>query len=135
LSGFTRAQLSKNIRIQVEQHFWETYGGPWHYNQVIGWIRLYVLGSQLRGDLWRMTGKRFNRKSRNQIRLLGKVFKINFTRDESSEQIRVKIEQELERLKNKWCKKKRFLDLQCFQTLASCIDWRKLLDMRDKTNA
>lgn len=135
MSGFTHDQVIDNIRMQVEQHFWETYGGPWQYNQVIGWVRLYVLGSQIRGDLWEMTGKRLHRKSRNQIRHLGKAFEISFTPDESSEQIRDKIEEELERIQNEWGKKKRILDLQCFRTIASCIDWRKLMDIRDKTNA
>lgn len=135
MSGFTREQVNDNNRIHEEQHFWEIYGGPWQYNQVIGWIRLSVLGSQLRGYLWNMTGKRFRRKSRNQIKRIGKVFEIDVTPDESSEQIRVKIEQELERLQKEWCKKKRFLDLECFRSLTPCIDWRKLMDMKDKTEA
>ncbi len=28
LSGRTREQVSKELRLNVEQHFWETYGGP-----------------------------------------------------------------------------------------------------------
>lgn len=135
LSGFTRDPVIDNTRIHDKQYFWENYGGPWQYNQVIGWVRLYVLGSQLRGDLWMMTGKRLHRKSRNQIRHVGKAFEIDFTPDESSAQIRSKLEQELERLQKEWCKKKRFLDLECFRCLAPCIDWRKLMGMKDKTEA
>jgi len=133
LSGFPHEQIPATC-LHVKQHFWETYGGPWQYNQVVGWVRLYVLGSQLRGDLWKMTGKRLHRKSRNQIRLLGKAFEISLTPDESSEQIRAKIEEELQRLQNELSKKKRVLDMQCFRTIASCIDWRKLVDIRYKTD-
>jgi len=123
LSGFIRD--IDNTRIHDKQSFWENYGGPWQYNQIVGWIRLYILGSQLRGDLWMMTGKRLYRKSRNQIQLVGKVFETDITPDESSTQIRTKLEQELEYLQKKLCKKKRFLDLECFQCLAPNIDWRK----------
>ena len=79
-----------------------------------------------------MVGKRFHRKSHNQIRWIGKVFEIHSFPDESSEQIFERIEQEFEELQNKWRRKGRVMDLECFRTLAPCIDWRKLVDMRDK---
>ena len=128
LSGYTRDNIPETSRLHVEQHFWETYGGPWHYNQVIGWVRLYILGLQVRGDLWRMVGKRYTRKSRNQIRLIGKILEIHFGRSESSEEILTRVEQRLQLIRNEWHKSKRVLDLECFQTLAPCINWRALLD-------
>ena len=131
-SGFVHDKVPENTWLNVKQHFWETYGGPWRYNQVIGWMRFYILGSQIRGELWLMVGKRFHRKSHNQIRWIGKVFEIHSFPDESSEQIFERIEQEFEELQNKWRRKGRVMDLECFRTLAPCIDWRKLVDMRDK---
>lgn len=80
-----------------------------------------------------MTGKRLHRKSRNPIRRVGDDFEIDITPDESSAQIRAKLEQELKRLQKALYKKKRFLDLECFRILSPCIDWRKLMDMKDKT--
>lgn len=80
-----------------------------------------------------MTGKRLHRKSRNQIRHVGKDFEIDFTPDESSAQIRAKLEHELKVLQKGLYKKKRFLDLECFRCLAPCIDWRKIMHMKDKT--
>lgn len=135
LSGHAHNDIPKTTRLNSEQSFWETYCGPWRYNQVFGWMRLYILGSQVRGDLWRMVGKRFHRKTRNQIRPLGKAFEIDFFSDESSEQILAKVEQKLEQFQKKWRKKKRVLDLECFRTLSSCINWRKLVDMEDKESA
>ncbi len=126
LSAFA-CEPTPEILLPAQQRFWETYGGPWQYNQVIGWIRLYVLGSQIRGDLWKMTGKRLQRKSRNQINRVGKIFEIDFTPDESSEEIHAKIEAELKQVQNGCAKKKQVLDLQCFRTIATCVDWRKLV--------
>ncbi len=135
MSGFARNPIIKNTSIHDKQHFWENYGGPWQYNQVIGWVRLYVLGSQLRGDLWMMTGKRLHRKSHNPIRRVRDDFEIDIIPDESSAQILSKLEQELKHLQKSLYKKRRFLDLECFQSLAPFIDWRKLIDMKDKTSA
>ncbi len=117
--------------LHATQHFWETYGGPWHYNQVIGWVRLYILGTQIRGELYWMAGKRFSRKTRNQIRLLGKAFEAHVFPNYSSEQILTRVEQELRRLQKEYHRKGRTMDLECFQVLAASIDWRKLVDTKN----
>ena len=31
---------------------------PWRFNEVVGWIRLYRYGSQIRGELWFVRSKR-----------------------------------------------------------------------------
>ncbi len=33
----------------IEQDFCKTFGGPWEFNQVVGWLRLYVEGSSIGG--------------------------------------------------------------------------------------
>ena len=135
LSSFASNPVTDDTRIHDEQHFWENYGCPWQFNQVVGWIRLYILGSQLRGNLCMMKGKRLHRKSHNQIKRTGKVFEVDIFPDESSIQIRTRLEQELKRLQKVLYKKKRFLNLECFQNLAPCIDWRKLMHMKGQTDA
>ncbi|WP_353402076.1 hypothetical protein [Pseudophaeobacter arcticus] len=44
--GRPMPQESKNA---LDQHVYEKYG-PWEFNEIIGYIRLYFLGSQIRGD-------------------------------------------------------------------------------------
>jgi len=128
LSGLALNKIPESNLLHTEQHFWENYGGPWNYNQVIGWIRLYIFGSQIRGELWKMVGKKFTRKTRNQFQFIGKIIEIDCMTEDNSEQILEKVENELDRIKKELIKKKRSLDLQCFKNLASYIDWRKLMD-------
>jgi len=127
LSCLSLDKIPESNLLYTKQHFWETYGGPWNYNQVIGWIRLFIFGSQIRGELWKMTGKNFTRKTRNQIQFMGKIFEIDCITGENSEQILKKLDNELDQIQKGLGKKKRILDLQCFKNLASYIDWRKLV--------
>jgi len=34
---------------------------PWRYNEIVGYLNLYIFGSQFRIDLWRVDKKRFNK--------------------------------------------------------------------------
>ena len=38
--------------ILFRDHLEKTYGGPWDFNEIVGYIRLHFLGSQIRGELW-----------------------------------------------------------------------------------
>jgi hypothetical protein len=67
LSGRTREQVSEELRLNVAQHFWETYGGPWQFNQAVAWLRLFVLGSQIQADLWMSPAKRLQRTAQSVV--------------------------------------------------------------------
>jgi hypothetical protein len=129
-SGLDPSQIQDSIRLHVKQGFWETYGGPWNYNQVIGWIRLYVLGSQLRGELWRMKGKQFHRKTRNQISLIGNAFEFYASPDMSSDDIRVEVMKELNTIQRGLKNQGRVLDLDCFLAIAPCVNWQLLMSIK-----
>jgi hypothetical protein len=61
--GTTRdADIQRGIR----EHARQSYGGPWRYNEIIGYIRLHFLGSQIRGDYFVVQAKRIV-KTRRKI--------------------------------------------------------------------
>jgi len=39
-------------RTRDEDHAFRKFGGAWNFNEIVGFVRLYVLGSQIRGELW-----------------------------------------------------------------------------------
>lgn len=47
-------------------HLRDQYGGAWNYNEIIGYIQLHFLGSQIRGEYWQVKGRRIQR-SRKKI--------------------------------------------------------------------
>ncbi|ESQ90250.1 hypothetical protein [Asticcacaulis benevestitus] len=56
-----------SYRSRIEQHRYDKYG-PWRFNEILGYIRLFFLGSQIRGEYF-SAEKQQNRLSRS-----GKVF-------------------------------------------------------------
>src|SRR5947209_66451 len=68
LTGISR-EKALNLWRDIEEHFWATYGGPWEFNQTIGWIRLYAEGSYIGGNLWWVNAKRIRRNMRKTFSL------------------------------------------------------------------
>ena len=45
----------------IENHFHLYQWYPWRFNDIVGWLRLYRLGSQVRGELWFTNAKKIRR--------------------------------------------------------------------------
>jgi len=57
------------LKRKAEDHLIKVFGGPWTFNEIIGYIRLYFTGSQLRGEYWKVDAKRIV-KTRKKCLLL-----------------------------------------------------------------
>jgi hypothetical protein len=121
-------RLPKETVMGAEQHFWETYGGPWTFNQVVGWVRLYVLGSQLRGELWLVRAKKLVRRPRHrQIPLIGKAFELHTRSEDSSQDIYQTVVAELKRFQKDFRGGRLMLNLECLLNVGPYIDWHALV--------
>lgn len=120
--------LSNDFRIQVTVEFWKNYVAPWHYNQAVGWLRLYVLGSSVRADEWFTSARRFGRVMRKKhISLIGKAFEVHCWPEMSSEDIFREVLAKVRKVQSQSTRKV-VLDLDCFISLGSFVDWRRLVD-------
>lgn len=45
----------------MKNHFDKAMWYPWQYNEIIGYLNLYILGSQFRADEWFVTKQRINK--------------------------------------------------------------------------
>jgi len=127
IPGLDVHQISEDLRTRMEQHFWETYGGPWRFNQAVGWLRLYVLGSQIRGEIWMSAAKRLQRKGSRRFRHEGKAFEMHCGHTESSRDICSELADELHRFQREHRSGRLHLDLECFEMLSPFIDWHQLV--------
>jgi len=118
--------LSPDIKFLFEKNFDNNYGGPWNYNQVYGALKIYVLGVQIRAELWFSSNERFTRKSKNKrIFLIGEAFEIGIFPDYSNKIIIERIDKEIKRtVKNLG---RIVPDLECYNNLKYLIDWKKLV--------
>ena len=123
---FTDFPLSVQLVHLLTDRFWKRYVAPWNFNQVVGWIRLYVPGSQVCGELWFTNAKRFGRNLvRKQFSLHRKLFDLDVRSSQSSDDIFFGLLSELRSI-NKIGNRRIYLELEPFETLGPFIDWRSL---------
>jgi len=102
----------------------------WKYNEIIGWICLKVMGSQIRGDYYFIVKKRIGKgiKKKRFINL-GKAFEYFLSNNLSSTEIFKEIISKLELLnKNERPFKNRYIDLETFKTIGKFVDWKLLVN-------
>ena len=112
------------------ERFVERYG-TWRYNQIVGWVRLYVLGRQVRGEIWFVDAKRIRQDmSKKNFRYYGKAFELSFLPGEdSSAEIYSQVCAALQELCKGRLLRGRYLDLEEFHNVGSFINWRKLIGL------
>ena len=127
-SGATRDAAPRTFKIS-EKYFRDTYGGPWQYNQVIGWLQICAFNKIISGELWFIDAKRIYQKltSKHYVKR-GTVFELDHCNDKSSEAIYQMILAEIETIRRKPPFAKRHLDLTLLQRLGTVIDWQKLIN-------
>ena len=114
----------------LRDHHRLTYGGVWNFNEIIGYIRLYFLGSQIRGEYWQMNGQKIRRTRRKVFeRRTGKlVAEIDVPAQSTDlvicELIRGYLASCAKELKG------RHLDTGCFDATAPYVRWRDLLEQQ-----
>jgi len=101
------------------------YGGGWEYNEIVGYIKLHFLGTQVRGEYWGTIPKRKVKTRRKQFEY--KAHKLAAEvgiREKNSEGILNAVEEYIERCKREV--KNRHLDLREFDNIKNHIDWVSL---------
>ena len=110
--------LVENWRKNHRSH----YGGDWEFNEVIGHIKLFFLGSQVRGEYWGTEPRRKVKTRKKQFEF--KAHKLVAEReiwDKTSDGILAAIEEYLSRCKKEL--KGRHIDLREFEALKDHVNW------------
>ncbi len=118
-------QNNSNLKAQFESHFRKTYGGAWEFNEIIGFIKLYFYGTQIRGEYWSVAAKRITKTRKKQFEY--KTHKLSYEltiRDKSNNSILAIVQKYIENCKKEL--KNRYLDTREFDTLAPYINWELL---------
>jgi len=112
------------------------YSHGYAYNEVIGWIQLYVLGNQIRGKYYfevnpydkRTIKKRLNKCIRKkQFECIGKAFEFSVYENDSSDEIYLKIINQINYLAEGKPFKGRVIDISKLEKISTFVDWKRLL--------
>ena len=118
---------SEHLRKLSHSILWEKSMGPWRFNQVVGWVRLYRHGDMLKGEYWSIKAKHFGWQLRKkQLVRSGNALEIWPGARETSAQIFNRMHQRLRTFETEL--RGRVIDLESFQNLGRFVDWRRLLN-------
>jgi hypothetical protein len=102
----------------------------WQFNDVIGYISIFVDKDQVKAEYWFMRGT-IRREMRNRVfQYRGSAFEIWVLYNDTSDDIYKQILRDLERLKTKKPFKGRYIDMESFQVLGEYINWLDLVKHR-----
>lgn len=119
-------EVRKHIADMIKQHDYDKYG-PWQFNEIIGYVRLHFLGSQVRGEYFSV--KRGRVVFTRQKTLIYRTHKLapehQVPRGATNEQILLAI---LGYVKD--CRKeepRRFFDDSWLRTIGPMVDWNAIM--------
>ena len=119
-------QLSPQDAYMLD-HLYRRYGGGWRYNEIVGYLRLHFLGSQVRAEYWRVEAKRIVRTRRKRIEF--RDWKLapetEVPVDGTSEEIYAAVREHVEDCRRELGSL--VLDTTALETLGPYLDWRALL--------
>jgi hypothetical protein len=126
--GLDRAALGSTVS-SITEHVHGEMHSPWNFNQIVGWIQVYTMHTQIRGELWWTTERKVRtRPVKRRFRAEGKAFEHWVFGDETDEQISSDVLAHLQGcLKGPPYRRGIHVDTEGFENLASAIAWRKLL--------
>jgi len=99
----------------------------WRYNEIVGYIGIYVLGNQIRAEYSYTEAKRIVIKSKKTIIWIGKLFERSIYDKENSEEIFEILKEEIELVKKEKPFKKRFIDTSILYKTGRYINWSQIM--------
>ncbi len=115
--------------VKIHEHLRNTFGGAWRYNEIIGYVRLHLLGTQIRGEYWRDNAKLM--VSTRLKRILGlRTYKLapetELPTAVSNKEIYLTILEHVDDCRKEL--RKHYLDAEQLSTIGPYVDWRALFE-------
>ena len=113
---------------KMENHFDRDLWYSWKFNDIIGWIRLFVCSRQIRGEYWWVRSRRIIKRGKKEFHYCGKAFESEEITTESSAQIFIILCRLVNQLSKERPFKGRYIDTELLVTLGPYVNWRELSD-------
>jgi hypothetical protein len=113
---------------KAERRFDDQVGYLWEYNETIGWIQICVRGTEIKGELFFVIGKKVRSGMRKRFSWADEPFEIDVNPGDSSARIYDAIAKELDRFRAERRYRKWHLDDRAFRNTGPFVDWCGLVD-------
>lgn len=108
-------------------HLCDLYGGAWDFNEVIGYIEIYIMGNQVRGKYWQDDKKRFVKSRRKQFKYVTHklVHEVSFPHSSDNAQIYQAVLEYVSHCQRYL--KLRYIDQSNLTNIGQYVDWKALI--------
>jgi len=106
---------------------------PWKFNEIIGWILLNIDSDIFSGELFLKKGERIGKSSRRRISHKDEAFRFDVTQQMTNMDIYSRVMTNLKNLKGQGILKKRFIDMNRFETVGKYLNWKKMFAEIDQS--
>lgn len=126
-------EQNPEYKIRFKDHLNKVYGGMWRYNEIIGYIRLYLFGTQIRGCYYQISQRRMVRtRKKNFVYKTHKLAgELQVYRAKSNVEFFDVILNYLADCKNE-LPKARFVDDRDLKRIGPFIDWISLYSLHQE---
>jgi hypothetical protein len=120
-------QRNPDLKSQYMDYTKKKFGGMWLYNEIIGYIRLCVSGSQILGWYCQNAAKKQCKTRKKQFEYVTYKLtpELDLPWDVNSEDIYLVLLEYLKNCKNEL--RNRFIDSSNFEKIGPFVDWKKLI--------
>jgi hypothetical protein len=110
----------------IRDHLLRSYGGCWNFNEIVGYIRLHFLGTQVRGEYYATPKKRVVRTRTKTMEFVTWKLapEIDIESPYNSPQVLEAIRQYIQDCRAEV--PRRYVDTSMFEAVAPFIDWGSL---------
>lgn len=115
---------------RITAHANHSFGGPWQFNEIVGWVRLFPESFGIGAHVWFTEGKRLTRKMRKRfhLRTSSNSLWTHFHPPFENVEIYSGVLQALKELTKRSPVKGRVLDLSVFYRIGPYVDWSRLIE-------
>jgi len=119
-------EREKELTKDMEQHYYDKYS-PWDFNEIIGYVRLHFMGSQVRGEYFGVKRDRLVRtRTKTLVHQTPKLApEHEIPRDATNEQILQVILDYVDACRKE--ERSRYLDSSWLHSVGPFIDWNALM--------
>ena len=116
------------IEEKLKEKSFKKFGGQWKYNEIIGYLRFYLLGNDIRCYSYKTDVNKIVRTRRKIfIPIDDTLRKITIRELYDNETIKSKIKEMVTDCEESLNSKKRYLDTEIFENLIDHMDWKSLI--------
>lgn len=126
-SSLSMEAMDRNSLIAWRNHLQQSYGGCWEFNEIVGYIRLHFLGTQVRGEYFGSPKKRIvrTRKKFFEYKTLKLAPEVPIEPPQGNSEIVSAVREYIDDCRHEL--PRRYIDAAMFEALAPYINWVDLL--------